>query len=64
MNISIVRYLLGQILKVEAILLLFPFIVACIYREKAGLCFVAVAAVSALLGILLAAQNQKTMFFT
>ena len=63
MNISIVRYLLGQILKVEAILLLFPFIVACIYREKAGLCFVAVAAVSALLGILLAAQKPKNNVF-
>ncbi|MBE5878895.1 MAG: TrkH family potassium uptake protein [Lachnospiraceae bacterium] len=63
MNISIVRYLLGQILKIEAILLLFPCIVAFIFREKQGLCFLIVSAVSALLGILLAAKKPKNNVF-
>lgn len=63
MNISMVRYLLGQILKTEAVLLLFPCIVACIYGEKQGFYFVAVAALSALLGLLLAAKKPKNNVF-
>ncbi len=63
MNISIVRYLLGQILKIEALLLLIPCIVALIYREEQGLCFVATAAISALLGFLFSAKKPKNTIF-
>lgn len=63
MNLSIVRFLLGQILKVEALLLLTPCIVALIYGEKEGLCFVVAAGLSALLGFLFAAKKPKSNIF-
>ena len=36
MNTSIIRYIVGYILKIEAALLLIPSIVAAIYREPEG----------------------------
>ena len=39
MNTSIIRYIVGYILKIEAALLLIPSIVAAIYREPEGLSF-------------------------
>ena len=63
MNISIVRYILGQILKVEALLLLIPCIIALIYGEKEGLCFIVVAALSALLGFLFSWKKPKNNVF-
>ena len=39
MNTSIIRYIVGYILKIEAALLLIPSIVAAIYREPEGLCY-------------------------
>ena len=35
MNSSIVRYILGHVLKIEAALMVIPVIVGVIYREKA-----------------------------
>lgn len=63
MNISIIRYILGQILKVEALLLLIPCIVALIYGEKEGFCFVVVSLLSALLGFLLAMKKPQNKVF-
>ena len=51
MNSSIVRYTLGQVLKIEAALLLLPCIVALIYRERSGIFFILVAIMCAFLGI-------------
>ena len=51
MNSSIVRYTLGQVLKIEAALLLLPCLVALIYGENQGLYFVLVAAMCAFLGM-------------
>ena len=39
MNTSIIRYIVGYILKIEAALLLIPSVVAAIYREPEGFCF-------------------------
>ena len=50
MNSSIVRYTLGQVLKIEAALLLLPCIVALIYGEKNGIYFLIVSAICAFLG--------------
>ncbi|MCR5507152.1 MAG: TrkH family potassium uptake protein [Lachnospiraceae bacterium] len=50
MNSSVVRYTLGQVLKIEAALLLLPCLVALIYREEKGLCFLMVAALCGFLG--------------
>ena len=37
MNNSIIRYILGQVLKMEAILMILPVVVAIIYGEEEGL---------------------------
>lgn len=53
MNRKMVFYILGQIMKLEAALLLFPLAVSLIYREKCALDFLIVAAASFVLGTLL-----------
>lgn len=50
MNSSIIRYTLGQVLKIEAALLLLPCIISLIYRERFGIYYLIVAAICALLG--------------
>ena len=52
MNNSIIRYILGQVLKVEALFLLLPCIVALIYEEKQGYAFLIVSGLSGLIGII------------
>ena len=39
MNSSIIRYILGHVLKIEALVLLLPCFVALIYKEEAGISF-------------------------
>ena len=46
MNNSIIRYVLGLVLKMEAILMILPCLVAVIYREKDGFAYLIVMAVS------------------
>lgn len=43
MNSSVIRYVLGYILKIEGIMLLFPCIVALLYRESEGIYYLGVA---------------------
>ncbi len=50
MNSSIVRYTLGQVLKIEAALLLLPCLISLIYRERFGIYYLIVAAMCAFLG--------------
>ena len=52
MNGSIIRYILGQILKTEGVMMLLPCIVALIYREPQGWYYLMVAALCFLLGTL------------
>lgn len=51
MNGSIIRYILGSVLKIEAVLMLLPCFVALLYGEEEGLCYLAVAGVSLLIGL-------------
>ncbi len=53
MNRKMVFFTVGQILRVESLLLLLPGAVSLIYREISGLSFLAAAAVAAVLGTLL-----------
>lgn len=46
MNSSIIRFVLGYVLKMEAVLMLLPCIVAVLYREQTGFAYLLVAAVS------------------
>ena len=53
MNRSMIGYILGYILKIEAILLLLPCAVGAIYREREILAYLIIAILCALFGILL-----------
>lgn len=63
MNTSMVRYILGNILKIEALLLLIPCIVALIYGEKQGFAYLVTAALSVALGFLLSFRKPANNVF-
>ena len=59
MNTSMVKYILGHVLKLEALLLIFPCIVAGIYREKGGIYFLCTALLCCLIGFVLSGKKPK-----
>lgn len=61
MNRSMVRYILGSVLKIEAALLLLPCIPAIVYHEKVGLWFLYVAIGTAILSLLLSWKKPADM---
>jgi len=63
MNSSIVRYILGQVLKLEALLLLLPCLTGFIYREKEGFWYLGVAFVCVVFGIILTIRRPKDTVF-
>ncbi len=63
MNSSIIRYILGCILKTEAVLMLLPCLVALIYREKEGLWYLPVAGICLVLGVLMSLRKPKNSVF-
>ncbi len=64
MNSSMVRIIIAHIMKIEAVFLLLPCIVALIYGEKEGFAYLAVAAGSAIGGWILGFKKaeDKTLF--
>ena len=63
MNGSIIRYILGSVLKIEAVLMLLPCAVSLFYGEKEGLCYLAVAGVSLLAGLLATRKKPLNAVF-
>ena len=63
MNSSIIRYILGYVLKIEGFLMLLPCVVAVIYREKIGVYFLAVAVSCMILGAAMTHHKQKSTVF-
>ena len=63
MNRSMIGYILGYILKIEAILLLLPCAVGAIYREREILAYLIIAILCALFGILLSLHKPKSSIF-
>ncbi len=63
MNRSMIRYVMGGVLKVEGILLLLPFIISLIHNERSGLWFIPVALGSTLLGILFSLRKPDSQVF-
>lgn len=63
MNSSIIRYILGSVLKTEAVLLLLPCIVALIYTEQEGLWYLPVAAGCFALGFLMTRRKPNDSVF-
>ena len=63
MNSSIIRYIQGKVLMIEGALLLLPCLIALIYKEKTGLYFLLVAAISALTGYLASRNKPENPVF-
>lgn len=63
MNTSIIRYIIGYIMKIEAILMLLPCVVSAIYREPEGLWYLLVAFLCGIAGILLTLQKPTNHVF-
>ena len=63
MNTSVIRYVLGQVLKIEGLFLLLPCIVAVIYKESSGFVFLGTALLCALLGILITLKKPSSYIF-
>ncbi|MBD5136669.1 MAG: TrkH family potassium uptake protein [Lachnospiraceae bacterium] len=59
MNNSIIKYILGQVLKFEAVLMLLPCIVAIIYTESEGLCYLITALVCGAFGVIMTAKKPE-----
>lgn len=60
MNSSIIRFVLGYVLKMEAVLMLLPCIVAVLYREQTGFAYLLVAAVSMACILMTDKETQKS----
>ena len=63
MNFSMIRYILGQILKIEAAFLLLPCVTAIFYKEDEGFVYLSVAAIAALLGWLMTVRKPSENVF-
>ncbi len=64
MNSSIIRYILGYVLKIEGFLMFLPCVVAVVYREQVGVYFLAVAMLCLLLGVVMTLRKpQNTVFY-
>lgn len=63
MNGSIIRYILGQVIRLESILMLMPCLVSLIYRESDGYYFLVVAFCGFLLGSLICLKKPQNAVF-
>ncbi len=63
MNTSIIRFVLGQVLKTEGILMLLPCLVALVYQEKSGYAFFITAGLSFIIGLLMTLRKPKNQVF-
>lgn len=63
MNSSMIRYILGSVLKIEAALMVLPMLVALHYHEMQGLYFLAVAAAALIVGFLLTLKKVQSRVF-
>lgn len=63
MNNTMIRYILGQVLRIEGILMLLPCVVAAVYREEEGFFILGVAVLSFFLGTLATIRKPKSQVF-
>lgn len=63
MNTSIIRYILGQVMKVEAILMLLPCIIAVIYGESEGWSYLITLAICGILGCITTIKKPASNIF-
>ena len=60
MNSSMIRVILGHVLRIEAAFMLLPCLIALIYREKEGYIYLIVAGACALIGVIMSAIKKPT----
>ena len=63
MNSSVIRYILGYILKIEGVMLLFPCVTALIYQENEGIYYLGTALLCLFLGILSTIKKPASFVF-
>ena len=63
MNSSIIRFILGNVLKIEGLLLILPAIVSGIYLENEGFSFIAVSLTCLALGFLMTKKPPESQVF-
>ncbi len=63
MNTSIIRYILGQVLRIEGLFMFLPCLVAIIYREHQGFVFLSVALICIMLGTLMTYRKPHSHIF-
>lgn len=63
MNSSMIRFILGHVLTIEAYLLLLPCVVSALYQEPQGMYFFGIAALCFILGRLLSFKKPKNTVF-
>lgn len=63
MNSSIIRYILGNVLKLEAAVLLLPVITSLFYREKEGFVYLSIAFLCVVIGLLMTLKKPKSNVF-
>ncbi len=63
MNIKIIKYILGLVLKLEGVLLLLPCLTALLYREKEGCAFLLVAAICVFIGHSMSYKRPQSQVF-
>ena len=63
MNTSIIRYILGQVLRLEGLFLFLPCMVSVIYWEASGFAFLSSALLCILLGTLMTVKKPTTHTF-
>lgn len=63
MNSSVIRYILGYVLRLEALFLLLPCLVAVIYREPQGLSYLAVVILCTVLGMAMTHKKPTNYIF-
>ncbi len=63
MNVSIIRYILGWVLRIEAVFLLLPCVTALIYRENVGIYYLAVSVICIIMGWLMSHKKPHNSLF-
>jgi len=63
MNGSIIRYILGQVLKIEGMLMALPCVTALIYQEWQGFVYLAVACICVILGLVMSWKKPSDNVF-
>ncbi|MBQ3105054.1 MAG: TrkH family potassium uptake protein [Lachnospiraceae bacterium] len=64
MNLPIIRYILGHIIKLEGLFLLLPFLVALLYRESTAYTYLSLAVAGFAIGFLLTRRKpENTVFY-